>query len=331
MELSPKFSIIMPAYNSAEFIDLSINSVLSQNFSDWELIIIDDGSVDDTRKIVERISEYDDRIEYHFKDNSGPADAKNLGIQLAKGEYILFLDADDLLANGALSELDSVTGDGTDFVIFSYERFDDSELKYGVSNKSSDQFDAMFTAVWNKLYRTSLVKKLHFPKGTFYEDVAFSAMARMISEKTKIIPAETPLYYYRQRNGSVTKSSENNARRHLDVIVDFQEMFDFIQKNEINLTSMEYLSLYRLINTVLFSHMLQVSQMRMKNPGLKRTVIKELRSFQLQANDGLEIVYSVNALLNIKQHLLVFLISSGAYSVANVIARFSNRVARKTY
>lgn len=86
-------SIIIPAYNSAKYISLAVKSVLNQTYQDFELLIIDDGSTDNTKEIIESFK--DKRIEYIYQNNTGAASARNTGIKKAKGEYIAFLDADD--------------------------------------------------------------------------------------------------------------------------------------------------------------------------------------------------------------------------------------------
>jgi len=89
-------SIIIPAYNAEKYISETINSVLNQTYNDWELIIVDDGSTDDTAKIVKAFCEKDNRIQYFYKKNSGVSDTRNYGMEKSKGEYIALLDADDL-------------------------------------------------------------------------------------------------------------------------------------------------------------------------------------------------------------------------------------------
>ena len=84
-------------YNAAQYIEETINSVVSQTYTNWECIVVDDGSVDNSAEIVQRMAENDDRIVYVYQNNSGPSAARNHGLSLAKGEYIQFLDADDVL------------------------------------------------------------------------------------------------------------------------------------------------------------------------------------------------------------------------------------------
>ncbi|PJZ45478.1 glycosyltransferase family 2 protein [Leptospira brenneri] len=93
----PKVSVIMPAYNAVPYLEESVNSLKRQNYKDWELLLVDDCSKDDTAKLAAEIAASDSRIQFIAKEkNSGSADTRNTGIQLAKGEFIAFLDADDL-------------------------------------------------------------------------------------------------------------------------------------------------------------------------------------------------------------------------------------------
>lgn len=92
----PKVSIIIPAYNCASFIDRTVKSVQRQTVNDWELLIVDDGSTDGSRSVIESLAKKDVRVRYIYQENSGaPARPKNVGIKLAKGEYVAFLDHDD--------------------------------------------------------------------------------------------------------------------------------------------------------------------------------------------------------------------------------------------
>lgn len=97
-------SIVVPAYNAEKYIADTINSVLNQTYKDWELIIVDDGSKDNTASIVKQFCEKDPRIHYHYKANSGVSDTRNVGMNMAKGEYIALLDADDFFEKENLEE-----------------------------------------------------------------------------------------------------------------------------------------------------------------------------------------------------------------------------------
>ena len=102
----PKVSIIIPIYNAEKYIQTTVDSVLSQTFSDWELLLIDDCSKDHTSSICEKLVQSDNRITYiRQNENGGPAKARNVGIDYAKGEYLAFVDSDDTIEPTFLEKL----------------------------------------------------------------------------------------------------------------------------------------------------------------------------------------------------------------------------------
>ncbi len=110
-------SVIMPAYNATKFIGESINSVITQTYSKWELIIVDDGSEDDLKKIVDEFSEKDSRIKYVYQQNGKQGKARNTGIEHARGELVAFIDADDIWKPELLEkQIELMTNTGTDLV-----------------------------------------------------------------------------------------------------------------------------------------------------------------------------------------------------------------------
>ena len=99
----PLVSIIIPLYNKESSIRSTIDSVLNQKFSNFEIVVVDDGSTDNSSTIVKNIN--DNRIHYYYKDNEGVSDARNYGVQKAFGEWVMFLDADDVLLDSAIDTL----------------------------------------------------------------------------------------------------------------------------------------------------------------------------------------------------------------------------------
>lgn len=101
----PLVSVIIPAYNYAHYLPFTIDSVVEQSLSDWECLIIDDGSTDNTKDVAEKYTVADRRIKYFYKANGGLSSARNYGLQMAKGKYVIFLDADDMLEKNNLKHL----------------------------------------------------------------------------------------------------------------------------------------------------------------------------------------------------------------------------------
>lgn len=115
-------SVIIPVYNAAQYIQQCIDSILKQTYSDFELILVDDGSTDSSREICKRCEKQDDRVKYIYKENGGVSSARNEGIRLAKGTYVAFVDSDDILKSDMLKILMS---GNSDFAMCGYELYDD--------------------------------------------------------------------------------------------------------------------------------------------------------------------------------------------------------------
>ena len=113
----PTFSVIVPAYNCERYIGDCLWSVMSQDFADWELLVVDDGSTDDTPERIKAAVDGDTRVKYVPKENGGVSNARNAGLTLAKGEYAVFLDADDELAPGALALFAAAARSGSSVII----------------------------------------------------------------------------------------------------------------------------------------------------------------------------------------------------------------------
>ncbi len=116
-----KFSIVIPTYNRAWCIERAISSVLKQNFQDWEMIIVDDGSTDNTKKVLEKYLNKYKNIKYFYKENGGVGSARNLGIKKAQGDYLIFLDSDDELTKNALKFIREKTSENKEVNLFAFK------------------------------------------------------------------------------------------------------------------------------------------------------------------------------------------------------------------
>lgn len=160
-------SVIVPVYNCEKFLDKCLHSIMNQNFKDLEIILIDDGSTDGSGKICDEWAQKDLRIKVMHQNNSGVSTARNVGIRIATGEYILFVDADDTLTNDAIQIFSSYSDSNYDLVIGSYnevrnrikkaiirknDEYDQNKIKQNI-----DDFDKFISTPWAKLYRKSII------------------------------------------------------------------------------------------------------------------------------------------------------------------------------
>lgn len=180
----PLISVIIPCYNYGRFLNDCINSLLSQTYKNWECIIVDDGSIDDSLEIIRSISGKDERIRYVSQKNSGPTVARNKGLELAKGEFIQFLDADDLLEGQKFEKQISIFRQHPDHDIvysgvsyFSTSSpsllFDNIDLRSGPWMKNlSGKGDVMILELLNRnimVISSPLIRKILFDKNGCFD------------------------------------------------------------------------------------------------------------------------------------------------------------------
>ena len=207
---SPLISVIIPVYNAERFLAAALDSVLAQTYKNWELILIDDGSMDQSASICDQYADQCvDRIHVIHQSNQGVSTARNVGLGIAKGEFITFVDADDFVAPDYLQALGMCQIEkGADLVIigvqvvnpfsteFFWEKYNDGD--YEVDLMPLLKKKHVFGTVWGKLYRSSYIKdfKLEFcPEISFGEDAIFIGLYLMICKKVSFLSKVA--YYYR--------------------------------------------------------------------------------------------------------------------------------------
>ena len=247
-------SIIVPIFNVAQFLPKCIDSILSQTYQDFELILVDDGSDDGSGDICDTYALQDRRIIVEHCGNKGVAIARNTGTLKASGEYICYIDADDWIAENYLSVLyECAHKNNRDIVqvgfYYSYDSFLMTE-KVLHEIESYDTFEAMGFLLqqrkiknfpWGKLIRTEIAKKHLFPDIKNYEDSYW--FYRILNEVKLYVIINKPLYYYRQRANSLTNKLNTSA---LLLLRGAEERMDFIRNNYkqlMPLAIIEYLKL----------------------------------------------------------------------------------------
>lgn len=217
---NPFFSIIVPVYNVSDYIEQCVESVLTQKYSDYELIIVDDGSTDSSGQICDRFSKENKNVKVIHTINQGTSTARNNGIKVAAGEYILFLDGDDYWKNDSVLEsiFERICFSKPDVLSFNFEKIGGRVcLKKHNSNQTSKNInrgsfehlsenDLWVSCVWNKAIRRSLIIKedLLFRDGITSEDIDWCVRLALCADIFDFI--DTVIVCYRQREESVSKS-----------------------------------------------------------------------------------------------------------------------------
>ena len=220
----PKVSIIVPVYNVEEYLERCLTSLVNQTLDDIEIIVVNDGSTDNSEEIINKFcEEYGSMIRYYVKENGGLSDARNYGIQYATGEYIAFLDSDDY-ADITLYEkmYNKAIEEKCDFVECDFIwKYDNKEIK-DIGNIYKDTHEMLANArvvAWNKLIKKELIDtaKIEFPKGLRYEDIEF--FYKLIPYITKFGFVKECLIYYVQRTSSIA-NTQNERNKEIFTIFD---------------------------------------------------------------------------------------------------------------
>lgn len=228
------FSIICPTFNNSSFITRCINSVLSQKYVNWELIIVDDGSTDDTKSICNSFSEKYQKIKYFYKANEGPSIARNYGLCRSKGEYILFLDGDDELTNDCLEVLaEEISMTSPECIIFKLMeiRENNKTVLWPEKNKKRETiegslniinycfFNNVYLSVCEKCFSRNILQNIFadiddsLKRYKTNEDFLHSYLALQKCKTLSIIPDVLYLYYKTNPNSTTNKpTTENDAR-----------------------------------------------------------------------------------------------------------------------
>lgn len=221
-----KLSIIVPVYNVLPYIRQCLDSLVGQTLKDCEIILIDDGSTDGTAQVLaEYTARYPEKIVLKRVENGGQGRARNIAIDMAKGDYLGFIDSDDWIDPTMYEKLCNRAEDtGADVVVCDFlAKYSDGreELQPACIQ---EHWLASAGSACNKIFRRSLVGDTRFAVGLWYEDFYFSAMMLLLSRHTEFI-AE-PLYIYRRGQQSTMKN--NNSAKNLDMLTIMDMLSDYM-------------------------------------------------------------------------------------------------------
>ena len=237
-----KVSVIVPIYNVEKYLEKCINSIISQTYSNIEIILVNDGSTDSSELICKKYENTDKRIRYYKKENGGLSSARNYGIDRAKGDYLVFVDSDDyiskeminILLNVAISNnADIVECDFLEF--FENSKIEDSNIDRTIDNKCYSSYEAISSLIcntgitpiaWNKIYKRQMFNQLRYKEGIYHEDEEL--IVKLLSRANNICKIDVPLYFYMIRNGSITNSKFN--KKHLDIIEIMEDRIQTLKK-----------------------------------------------------------------------------------------------------
>lgn len=233
-----KLSIIVPVYGVEKYIDKCLNSLVKQSLKEIEVIVVNDGTKDNSQKIVDKYAKkYPDKIKSYIKENGGQGSARNYGLKKATGEYIGYVDSDDFVEKDMYKKLyNKAKENNYDIVVCGNynvsEDYQNKNIDAFINNYNADLENIFFgkMAVWNKIYKRDILikNKLEFKEKVWYEDLAFTLKAIMNSNTFAFI--DEPLYDYLIREGSTMNNS--NVQRNLEILDAFNDILAYIQHNK---------------------------------------------------------------------------------------------------
>ena len=249
--MSPTVSIIIPVYNAEKTIGRCIDSILNQEYTDFELLLVDDGSTDGSGAICDAYADRDGRIQVFHQANAGVSASRNLALDRARGDYLQFLDSDDWITTDATSSLvRAMEGGPCDMVVSDFYRV----VGDRVSQKGDIEEDGILTreeyaahmmenpadfyygVLWNKLYRRSIVEEHHLrmdPEISWCEDFMFNLEYIRYAEFFRAI--QIPIYYYVKTKGSLASqgmSISKTVKMKLTVFEDYHKFFKTVLDDE---------------------------------------------------------------------------------------------------
>ncbi len=246
-------SIIIPVYNLEQYIAKCLLSIVNQTYSNLEILCIDDGSTDSSADVIKSWCENDSRIKYFYKENGGVSSARNLGLDVLNGDFVMFVDGDDYLHPQAVEllyncfekldcDIACADAEKTNAYLTEFSDIENSSCEaIDVTKLYSRGDNRSFANVWSKLYRREVLKDMYFPLGIKYgEDTNFSF--KVLSKKPKLAKTDAKVYYYYAReNSAETSVFSLNKATVLDSYDDICEYFSAEESSGLKSFALQYL------------------------------------------------------------------------------------------
>ncbi len=321
----PKISIIVPVYNIETYISACITDIINQTFRDFELILVNDGSTDSSGKICDEFANTDDRIRVIHKKNGGASDARNCGIDVAKGDWIIFFDSDDCFEHDIVQKLyDAVQRENADMAVCGMDLFNEDcpEDKYipgyfvltpgifsGTDILLTGNISTIYVTPCCKILKKSLFDNLRYTVGRICEDEAI--IHRILHRCKKIVAINEILYHYRQIPTSV---SHTVSPKRLDALYAFYDRFFFYKENKIQNSNVVLNTYFWNLDNYYFKVEKNAESAPRLRECLKNT--RKLMPYYLRVKD-----------ISLKERLLklVFCISPSSYErIAELVSRKRN-------
>ncbi|MDN3493746.1 glycosyltransferase [Winogradskyella bathintestinalis] len=272
-----KISVIVPVYNVEDYLNRCVDSIINQTHKNLEIILVNDGSVDDSRKICDDYASKDNRVIVIHKENEGSSCARNAGLDIATGEYVSFVDSDDYIYDSMLQKmLDKLVKNKLDVIEIAPASKNNTTKSYNnfiIEDKISAfkrVIKSTTFSVWCRLYKASLIKDLRFIPKIIHQDVFFTIDVLNRVEKLGYLNSE--LYYYNTSNESIIRSKYSQNKIEIGIMAT-EYIANNIPKNpELTTTINNYITSYYTDHFFLLSRNTEVDPDQHYRRKLKKAV-----------------------------------------------------------
>jgi glycosyltransferase involved in cell wall biosynthesis len=283
MSIQPKISVIVPVYNTEKYLSKCLDSLLNQTLNDLEVIVVNDGSTDNSQLIIEEYKTKENRIKSIIKKNGGLSDARNVGIDAARGYYLAFIDSDDYVDLTMFEEMVALAEKHqSEIVLCDLVKVDEKGIEFKdmpqspqlpekiILKENFTIFGEMGCFACNKIYKKSLFNSHRFKNGIHFEDIEL--IPKLLLDSKIVSKINKPFYKYFERQDSITKT---HTKKGFDMFLAIEEVTKYFNKSEYK-SEIEELKRFHIIQGY-YSYLAYVAFV--KNKPLKTEMIKRLQLF----------------------------------------------------
>ena len=315
----PKISVIVPVYNTEKYVEKCLDSICNQKLNDLELIIVNDGSEDNSEAIIKKWVKNNEnkiKIKYLKKENGGLSDSRNFAIPYVTGKYISFIDSDDYISENLYSNLEKYMNEEVDLIKFKMQKVDENgnileKLDGPIFEKCTGEEgyeklctnDKFLDPACIYLYRTEFYKQNHFEyaKGTYHEDFGLTSL--IILKAKSFVSTNEFGYYYLQSNSSITRDVNYNKeiQKSNDLLKHYDNMIEKIKEYDISEKSKNLIKRYYTNTVILKARDLKEKDLQNYIKQIKiRKMYKNIKPYNLK-----QLIKRIILRFNVKLYLKI--------------------------
>lgn len=326
--MSTEISVIIPVYNVEKYLSFCLDSVLLQDFDNYEIVVVNDGSTDSCGEILKEYAENYDKIHLVTQENKGLGGARNTGIDNSQGEYLLFIDSDDSMKPHTLSRLyKDATENQVDIVWFGMDYVCENGTVISTSRANENGYRIVTqeecpllyvndSYAWNKLYKRELFidNNIRFPERAWYEDL--KTLPKLVLHANKILLSDKVLYNYLQRADSIMHVP--NADRNIEMIDAVSDVLNYYKKQNV------FDKYYEALEYMTVLHVLVLATLRVAAVNPKHKLLKKFNDFACENFPNYKNNSKIKTELSFRRKLIYELSKRKMYRALFILNKLNN-------